>query len=54
MTLSLFEDRARTIEMMRWEAMEDGSVRLLLREPMNVLTFLPEEIELVKTFLEIR
>lgn len=54
MHLTLYEDSQRTIPLMQFVSDDDGSVRIFLREPMNLVTLLPGEVELVKTFLEIR
>ena len=52
MTLTLFEDRAHLLPLIHFLSKDDGSVTIMLREPMNQLHLLPNEIALVKAFLE--
>lgn len=53
MTLSFFDDRTRTSLLMLFEFDEkDGSLTVSLREPMHRLTFLREEVAMLRGFLE--
>lgn len=53
MILSFYEDKANTSLLMQFMYDEkDGSLTVLLREPMNHLTFLREEVDMLRGFLE--
>jgi hypothetical protein len=49
--LTIFEDRARVVPLIHFLAKEDGSITMMLREPMNQLHFLPTEVNMIKAFL---
>ena len=52
MHLTIFEDKAHLLPLIHFLSKDDGSVTVMLREPMNQLHLLPNEVKMIKAFLE--